>query len=55
MRLNCIRCGKESSLVLQDAQACETTPIDLCKDCMSYGEFKPVTTQIILEEVLNEG
>lgn len=49
MRLKCIRCGKLSSMDLEDMQNGETEPLDFCKDCMTFSSFHPITKKIILD------
>ncbi len=49
-RLNCIVCGKLSSLGVKNMETGEWEPIDKCKDCFMYGSCVLLTKQIILKE-----
>ena len=47
-KLNCIRCGKKSSLFLENTQTGEYEPLYICNSCMFIGTHYPIMHQIHL-------
>lgn len=47
-RLDCIKCGKKSSLVIEDTKTGEWDPLNICKNCMFVGTYYPLTGLILL-------
>lgn len=47
-RLDCKKCGKKSSLVIEDTKTGEWEPLDICKNCMFMGTVYPIKEQVIL-------
>lgn len=51
----CKKCGCTHGMVVEEMATGKTEPIDVCKDCMFFGTYQPITEQVRLtdEEVQN--
>ncbi len=46
----CKKCGCTHGMVVEEMATGKTEPIDLCKECLFYGTYIPITEQIHLRE-----